>query len=177
MWAPLASQSPVLTFQRTGPSANTPGYSRWPVEGGQTQEQGAQRRTRKDREKQRDQRESGFYYDCVRTAQQITRLAMSRASYPARNGPKMLHSHSFWCVIEEEASMFLSSSYCSLSPKLIFEGRWVNQGALRTNGVESPQNEKLLSLSLVEGLCLSVINSNPVLCCFSRQQILSFTCL
>lgn len=68
--------------------------------------------------------------------------------------------------------MFLSSSYCSLSPKLIFEGRWVNRGALRTNGVESPQNEKLLSLSLAEGSCLSVIYSNAVLLFMSADFII-----
>lgn len=105
-------------------------------------------------EKQQVQKENKFYDDGVRLVKQITRLwrrKMSPALYQAGSLSKIWPSNGRRSIHPVSTT--------AVSPKLIFEGHWVNLGPLRANRVKSLWNEKLISLCQVEGPCLSVMGN------------------
>lgn len=97
------TQSPMLTFQRTEPSANRPGHSRWLVEGGQAQEQGLRGghgRTGKNRKIWGKMAFTTFQSGPA-AHQTVTYSQISSAPYPVRNVPRFWSSQSFQCILEE----------------------------------------------------------------------------
>lgn len=144
MWAPLASHKASCWHSR-GPSLL------------QTHHAAADGWSREDRPKNKDweedtegQEETGkskgkWLLLHFKIAQQLTRLRhcqMSSDPHPVWNVPKSLALTVISMHSWRRNVHLVTSSYCCVSPKLIFKGQWVNLGALGTNGVKSLQNGK-----------------------------------